>query len=281
MPMFIGQIQNPIQPRRLLDVADVIPDELLDPQNPQRWLEGVSWEPSTCASLATTAADACSDNFFTSTARGCAESLTQTPFRVEDKFQMSTLDGDSDSILSRLQANWDAHISAAFAGELLSGASSGGISLSSEATAPASLAFGSAAVPVWKAVAVLEEELADRVANSVAWLHIAPGLLAQAVGSYGLVLDERGRWITPAGNIVVTDAGYNSPPPPAGQAAASAGESWVYASGPILHKATSMMLASDITITNNKVTAWVEGYGLLLFDPCMVSAVLASYALEG
>lgn len=283
---------GPVQPRRLLDSISRIPTS-----GSERWLDGVTWEPTKCRALTVDNEDACATGDIVLTPVTCDAWETQLPFRLTDAMSATTLDLTPDEVGSRLSAFYNRAVSAAFAKELISGAASGGMSLSSEATAPNGAAFGDAATPIWNALTILEEEIAERLQGGAGFIFLTPGLLAQARLSYGLTLvDSRwkdsygralveGRWETPSGNIVISDAGFLNPPPPTGQTASGAGEDWMYASGPVFFESTAPSSVGNPTeslnFTRNTFTRYVQGYGILVFDPCPVTAVLASYALEG
>lgn len=278
------------QPRRLLDTIErfVVPGD-----NPDRWLDGVKWEPKLCRALTVDAEDVCTADTLDVTPATCVEFITQVPFRISDAMQYSTLDTTFEEMGPRLEAAYNMKISAAFATELVSGAASSGLSLSSEATAPNGAAFGDPATPIWNALAILEEEIAERLRGEVGFIFLPPGLLAQAVESYGLTL-QGDRWATPVGNVVISDAGLIAPIAPTGEAASAAAEDWVYASGGVWFQSTSPTLIgghaerflvsggrSDTAFDRNTLVQYVAGYGILVFDPCPVTAVLVSYAMEG
>jgi len=284
---------GPLQPRRLLDIIQRLP--ATEGGNSMRWLEGVTWEPFTCGPtlLAIDEATCSTDPPDLDAAyvdalgavQTCAAWKSQTPFQIIDGFNASTLDYTAGEVGDRLIAMYNREISAAFARELLSGNGSSDRSLSNEAVAPAELAFG-AAVPLKRALSALESHLALTLQGVVGYLHVPPGLLAEAVLTYGLRLVD-GHWETPAGNIVISDAGYAEPPNPGGGAVAD-GEDWIYSSGPIFYESTAPVNltafeggtggANDTTPWNrNRFTEWLVGYGILVFDDCGVSAALASY----
>jgi len=284
MELVIRLPLGPMQPRRLLDVIPRIPPQEVG-GNPLRWLEGVTWEPWPCRALVADDEASCDrESGFTVVPHACEAALTQTPFRISDAMKASTLDLDFPTVEAYLGARYSMQISATFASELLSGTASGGMSLSSEATAPNGAAFGVAATPVWNAMSILEEEIAERLQGQVGFIHVPPGMLVQAVSECALTLDPTGWWRTPAGNVVISDAGYMNPPPPTNEAVSSTGEDWLYASGPVWYEATAPMLVGQgsqtMLMTRNTFEQYIAGYGILVFDPCPVTAVLASYNIE-
>lgn len=279
----------------MLPIAEMLPQTLLGsiselPLSDDaaiRWpMRGVSWTPRPCRGGYTAGIDGCTpSNINTSDRPSCEEAVEQAAFSLHDVLLLSTLNAIDIDITALMGERFDGFKSHLFAEELLSGGGSGGMSLAGSATEPDGIAFGDPATPIWNALTVLEAELSQRLLGRTGLIHIAPGLLAQAVTSYGLHL-EGGVWRTPLGNRLVTDSGYTAPVAPDGETASAAGEDWVYASGPVFYRSTaSRALGTPDTggrhLLQNKVTQWVSGSGLLVFDPCPVTAVLASYALEG
>lgn len=265
------------QPLRLLDV---IPP--LDvPLGPERWLQGVTWEPWQYRGLTVDNEETCVLSTFDVVPTTCEAWLSQAPFRLSDAIEGANLTYALEEAQGTLTARYNMTISAAFASELLSGAGSADRSLSSVATAPVRAAFGSGATPVWDALAILESEIAGRLFGGVGLIHIPPGLLAQAILTYGISRGPSGAWETPAGNIVISDAGYVDPPAPTGQAASTATQDWIYCSGPIWFGSSVPHFigagSETMSLSTNTYTTFVAGYGILVFDTDPVSAVLASY----
>ena len=268
---------GPVQPRRLLDV---LPSLGL---SEDRWMAGVTWEPTVCRALYTDNETVCATGDINITPIECQPWVVQVPFRIVDAMKYTHLDLTFDEVETRLEAFYNRAVSAAFARELISGAASTGAALSKQATAPVDQAFGSAAVPVWNALATLEEEIALRLQGGVGYIFLTPGLLAQAALSYRLIL-VGDHWETPSGNWVISDAGFVDPTPPTGQAASGVNKDWMYASGPVYVQSSGPTLVGEgsetYRFTRDTFIEWIEGYGILVFDPCPVTAVLASYALD-
>lgn len=191
---------------------------------------------------------------------------------------------DADSLL---RAMVDHGLSRFFAYELLNGTAAGGThSFSADAHAPAGVAFGSAATPIWNAISVLEADLADTCGPAIGMIHLPPGLLGQAVSSYGLRWVD-GHWETPLGHWVVADAGYLDAVAPSGEAAAAAGEDWVYASGLVSYAHADdqgpiggLLSERSLTLSRNRLERALWSYGILAYDPSLVTAVLTSYQME-
>lgn len=270
---------GPSQPRKLLDSIDKFD---MGDSNATRWLAGVRWQPELCRALTVDTAVACVDANQTVTAIGCATWSEQLPFRISDALKGPTLEYSAAELAELSTGFYQAAVSAAFAAELVSGAGSAARSLKLAATAPVGAAFNAASSPIWNALTILEDEIAIRLQGRVGFIFLPPGLLAQAVNSYGLRLGESG-WETPAGNRVISDAGFVASAAPTGGTAAGAAEDWVYASGPVFYQESAprpVGEGSEVTnLTRNTITQHINGFGILIFDPCPVTAVRVSYAM--
>lgn len=298
-----ANLANPIPqealPGQLLDVIGEITFEKTGVSD-KGWLAGISWVPEPCLSLRTSDVDVCTRIDYVAVPRLCEPAVTQTAFTVYDAFKGATLEFDAEDIAEILDGRTTRKLSAAFAAELITGNASGGMSLSSQATAPTGLAFGSAATPVYNAFAVIESELARRLRGSQGTIHLPPGMLAEAV--FHVELERRdGRWYTPLGNLVIADSGYLDPvQPDGGGGASAAGEDWIYASGPVRYRKTAPKPVDDGNIgstmttytgtedirsadyqsfrTHNDMVRFMDVHGIFQFDPCPVTAVLATYS---
>lgn len=291
--------RKPMPRGRLLDIISRFE---LDPVNngdqtvAARWINGVTWQPEPCRGLFTADVDACAEIDFIQIAPICEAAITQTPFAVYDALKGSALEYTADDLLAIIEGRVTLKTSAAFASELLSGAASGDRALRKSAHAP-SIAFGAAATPIYNAIAVLEADLASTMRGARGMIHMPPGMLQEAVRISELELNADGQYETPLGNLVVADAGYlNAPQPTGGGGASTAGNDWIYASGPVEYQWSSPIaidagnIGSTITsftsretaalsvfTSRDDITRFVEAVGILIFDPCPVTAVLTSY----
>ena len=151
--------------------------------------------------------------------------------------------------------------------------------LPSAASAPAGIAFGSAATPLYSTLGVIEAEFGERMYGRSGFIHLTPGLLANAIENYGVEWRD-GRYRTPVGNVVVVDPGFYNADAPTGQAAAAATEEWVYATGQIAYQTSDLDLQEARQrpgADHNTITAFAQAHGILVFDSCPVTAVLTSY----
>lgn len=292
-------------PRQLLDVLPrLVPEGPIngDDGNSERWIGGgVTWIPRRCEALFSGDVDACAAfnhnaGFGATFPRVCEPAITQTGFSVFDALRESALEFTFDELEEMLMGQINTKVSAAFATELLSGAISGDKALSRAAHAPTQRAFGSAA-PAWLAAAIIEDELARTMRGAAGYLHVPPALLGQLKATYGLTL-VGDHWETPLGNTVISDAGYVDAIAPTGQAASGTNADWMYGSGPIVYGMTAPVMAdrgivgstidkpnvnapevpaNRVFTTRDEFTRYADVYGVLVFDPCPVTAVLASY----
>jgi hypothetical protein len=268
------------QPRLLLDIATPLPP-VEGNGNPNRWLEGVTWQPLDCLGISTTAPEPCEDDLFGETwTIDCTEWGTATPFRIQQAFQGSTLNfNDPQWVAERLQSNYERTVSAAFGQRLT-------VALGAVATAPEQgQAFADAAISVEDAIGVLESTIADRLNGGVGYIHIPPLLLGRAVVTSGLQIVD-GHFETPAGNIVISDAGYDQATAPTGGGRADMTD-WIWSSGEIFYAKTLPDVfdptyndettdESPTAWQRNQYEQWISGYGLLVFDACAVSGVNAT-----
>ena len=261
----------------LLNAVQVLPvDAAAD-----RWLAGITWQPRPSRALSASAVDVCNPADFVNPNYACTAAIEQVAFQIYDAFNASALDHTPEIIDGMLSERDSLQQSAAIASELLTGAASGGRSLSSTATAPAMRAFGTAAVTVQQGIAILEDDLARSIYAGQGLIHLSPGLLGIAIQNAGLSFYD-GQWHTALGHRIVADAGYVDAKEPSGQAASAAMKEWIYASGPIALASTAADLiggpANEFTdMTRNKFVRWMSSYAILQFDPDPVTAVLVDY----
>lgn len=273
------------QARRLLDIATPLPS-VEGQGNPLRWLEGVTWLPRDCTVLTADTSEPCDvdQSFGEVETLECETWASSDPFRITQKFSETILNfPDPEMVAARLQDNYERMISAIFATHLVT-------DLADQATAPTNgQAFADAAVPVWQAMAILEATLASRLHGGLGYIHIPPLLLARACYFDTIYLGDDGVYRTPAGNVVISDAGYDNAPFPTGGSSAEMTD-WIFCSGEIFYATTTPTLleptlyddrAAAITTAGplrNRYEQYITGYGLTVFDECAVSGVNATLA---
>lgn len=270
-PTSVDLTPSPL-PRGML--LDIIPEW---DANGVRWFaDGVTWEPFDYGTLRRTSVNACSPATHGASLRECLDYVTALPFALEDAYatsMMNAADGDGGGMAAR----WELLRSAAFATELITGSASGGRSLSSDATAPTGVPFGSPATTALNALSVMESHFAEVMQGGRGYIHVSPALLPLLVDRLIQVGDH---WETPTGHVVVADAGYVDAAAPDGEAASAAGEDWIYGSGPVRWQYREGIGGGEpyVDITTNDVSMYLTGYGILLFEPEPVTAILVSYA---
>lgn len=284
-PQEIGTLPwGPQLPFQFLDVVPVLPVDK------DRWMvDGITWVDRPYGRVLNRTSTSCTPGDRTTVPRGCTEPFVQKSFQVNDALRLTALNlyalgfdssDDALEVFNRV-------LSASLASELMTATGSTGHSLKSTATAPAGLAFGSAATPLWNAIAVIESELASRLLGEMGVIHLTPGLFGRAA-TEGIIKMVDGVWQTHLGNLVIADAGYiDAPAPAAGGSASAAGEDWIYGSGSVWRLLTTPKTTGDafnpsnFAFDRNLMQKWTDAVGLLAFSPALVTAALSSYSTEG
>lgn len=282
--------QAPIAPLPRGRLLDIIQKFDMGGQPVGRFLGGVTWTPNLCQGLLTTDAnDGCTlipfgDVHASNDRYDCEPVVAQYPFHVYDALRGSTLEYTAEELGEEVTRRLPTLLSAAFASELLSSSAGGAnaLALSKSAHAPTDGGY-TARANILSAIFALETELAKTLYGAQGMIHMPPGMLIHAVAGGGFILNSQGQYETPLGNLIVADAGYVDAPAPTGQSASSTGTEWVYASGPVRYQMTEPGPVDDgdansmFTMSRNRLTRFFETYGILVFDPCPVTAVLATY----
>ena len=245
-----------------------------------RWHGGVTWLPfDSRTGLTVNPVEPCDVDFAATPSRTCMAPVEAKAFRLSDAMRGAALEYEPADLSMDVAERMSLFRSAAVARELIGPASSGGRSLSTDAAAPAGYAFGSAAVSAVEAIAVFERHLALALRGGRGMIHITPGLLPYIVDA--AIVSVGDHWETPTGHVVVADAGYVDAAAPTGQSASAAGTDWVYATGPVKwHIGTQATLSVDgdgFEYARNEHDVLGEEYGILLWEPLPVAALLVSY----
>ena len=130
------------------------------------------------------------------------------------------------------------------------------------------------ATPPDAALAYLEEEIGETGKQGL--IHATPPVVSRWFDQTSNNLDP----ITVNGTRVVSGGGYKGATP-SGRAAAQAGESWVYATGPVevrLGTVAVMDIKEVLDRTNNDVTFRAERYVLVTWDTQLQAAILVDWA---
>lgn len=261
--------------------------------NPYRWLDGVRFQPRPCRGIQILSLLPCVDQTFDITGTDCQAYVLQMPFELLDTLNGSPLQLTMEDLDLLLNERADMMKSWAFAKALIGPViTAGTLTLAATAHAPVGQPFNSAAIPVNRAIAVLENELARTLFGAAGMIHMSPGLLhlAQSAGGLDEVENddgtEAGYYETANGTRVVSDAGYVDAQKPQTGAVSDqtvGTDDWIYASGPVEYQYYDAgFIGNDTTestdIAHNKLRRYRSATGMLIFDPCPVTAVLASYA---
>jgi hypothetical protein len=236
-----------------------------------RWQTGLAWRPERC---------------FTVAGFGPCDGSPAVPaepditlpqvypvgYRVSD--ECTTLGGTLDT--SRVQRQADAVLSYELAHELWTGA----LSIADPVTVDGSpyvnphLASADATVvpstvtTVAGRLGALEQAAMAQAFGQQVVLHVPARYLLE-IGS--LLVIRGDSLYTPLGSVVVADAGYPGTGP------AGTGDSWAYATGPVMAFSSQLELVTDMAATLNRLTnrrkVWATRYIAAAYDPCSHLAI--------
>lgn len=147
---------------------------------------------------------------------------------------------------------------------------------------------GDTATSFWDGVRILEQAIGET--GRLGLIHCSPGLLSAAAAKYGWNYwhDDAGQVIRMiSGTPVIADAGYSDGSTPLGHAAATAGQEWIYATGPIDVRRSEIFTTPDnvaqavdrgsggaTNSRSNSITYRAERYYLIDWDTELHAAVL-------
>lgn len=259
-------------PRSLLTVPGVLQDEGDD-----RWMNGVAvwgypegepytWEP-------------CAEGTFQTKSD---ESTFSTPdfgafvAYLPVTCSSFTVASDPEGFARRSEVALDAIISFAIEKAL-----SQGVPLSTNPyLADANVTFpgGTAALSPYVGLSYLEQAIGDTARAGM--IHATPAVAATWFTSFPIFQAELGSTLyTPTGTPVAVGGGYKGATP-FGQAAAAAGQSWVYATGPVrawVADEVSLNIRDVLDRSDNVVTFRAEKYALVEWDTALQAAVLIDW----
>jgi hypothetical protein len=264
----------------LASVSPTIPDDAFAMSDDiKRWPAGITWLPWGIGNITTAPSDCVTQ--YAKTARELPAVVVQPAFLLHDALTCSTLGPSLQLLARRVETNLDVYASAAFAAELETATQSGGVGLVGNATYTPAVASGTA-VGLQRAFFDLEDHLATTLHGALGVIHLPAGLLTVAEAAT-LVTWRDGAFRTSTGHAVIGDAGHRGTAAPEGQSAAAAGERWIYASGPVLHRIGEIeRMDSDVDgdsqvfIEHNDNRPLRERYGVVAFDPATLGAALVT-----
>jgi hypothetical protein len=147
------------------------------------------------------------------------------------------------------------------------------------ADANVSFPGGTAALNAYVGLSYLEEAIGDTARGGM--IHATPAATATWFTSFPLFQQEiTSTLYTPNGTPVVAGGGYKGATP-FGQAAAAAGQSWVYATGPVrafVARETTLNIKDVLDRSDNVVTFRAERYALVEWDTALQAAVLIDWS---
>jgi hypothetical protein len=248
-----------------------------------RWTEGLAYEPETCVGFTTVAA-CTADDMGDPDARTVGN-VDYVPFVVLVEDACTTLSGDR-GVRDRLRRQLDQVTSYAIAAELWTGTvaqaeSYPNLYLTAPDTAAAPFDVVTAsAQPMHIALGLLEQALGDCLHGQRGMIHV-PRLALPDASRLTAFRRSGSVLLTDVDNIVVPDAGYpvGSGAEPDGQAAATATQAWIFATGMVTVRQTAPTVVPDLdsqavrTRDNRRIyRAWRTVAAT--FDPCCRLAAL-------
>lgn len=241
-----------------------------------RMLAGVTFVPwGNDVTAAVGDVDLCGAEDFTSAVGRWPDTETQKPFSMWKGFECSSLSLGLtvDTVAARSVELLSRVADAVFTRELVTGAASGGQSLSSEATRP----LGNTATALAATFAGFDDYFDSVLGNDEGIVWVPSKVLGLAYAA-DLIVRDGDAWRTATGHKVVGDGGFGASVTPAGGTAAAAGDTWVYASGPVAYGLMEPVAVGDgrqdtMVLSSNIRQVFAQGHGLLLFDPLTVGAI--------
>lgn len=216
-------IARPVEPPRygLLVAAQVTP------LNGVRWQRGIKFEPESCGSSGRTAILECGSTDELLAERDAAF-VNADPFLIWSADECSIFGARARDWSGRVTRQLEATQSFQIAEELWTGTLSAEAGLDNRALVDsASDTLTNGAVSALDAFACLEQGLARCSQGRRGMIHVTPQVLVHLITN-ATVVREGTQYLSPLGNIVVADAGYDGSGP--GGVPASTSQ-WAYATG--------------------------------------------------
>lgn len=259
--------------------------DVVQPETPAdiHWqVGGVNWEDFLCTDVESFV-DVCDPaTGFVKPADRTQSFCSADPFQVIGSFDCSTggrnySSGEAFEIARQRLLQWEEHDveRALWTGLHANGTSNPSLAFGNEECdiEPIDLTPGASPINPVDAIALLEDALADTVPGGI--IHV-PHILAAYLANFMLLQTEGNRAYTPAGNSYVIGAGYPGTGPT--NIPISAGETWIFATGPVgVWRSDVFMvpdtLAQSIDRSVNDITVRAERYYAVGYS-CAVFAVL-------
>lgn len=171
------------------------------------------------------------------------------PATIRQIVRCSRLGGSVGEFASRAR---EVTVEYAMAAELFDGQATSNPSLSGSVTHD----LGTALLVV-EALACIEAAAAEALSGRIAFIHVPAGIAAYLPSN--LWRDDRGRWRTLAGNVLVISPGYTG--------------SSIYATGEVWAAIGGFGLQTYLDRADNTDEAWADALALAVFDPCFVASI--------
>jgi hypothetical protein len=234
-----------------------------------RWLNGVKFTPLGCEKIVGDTFDPCVDRE-TDFLEGLGTEVSFEPFQAEVAVEWATISTDGPELELYLRLHMTLGYTSILGAQVERSAfTPGNPSLSSEAQV-----IASSDQSLLGALVNIEDALADVLDGGQGMIHMTPGLFVAFSAGGGVRYDADGRPFTASGHLIVADAGYLGVSPVTD--APVVGETWIYGSGPVFHKASDQIRwftdAQSVNLSRNLRNVTVQQYGLAIFEPCSVVA---------
>lgn len=197
----------------------------------ERWQWGTAWAPEQNNGGGTAAVD-CAGRTTALTAGTNVSNAKADPFLVWSEDHCSTIGFKARDYLGRAKRQLAATESFRAASELWLGTEAQAVTLDNHwlTEDPEILKSGTAFAPL-DALALIDMGLGRMLAGRRGMIHVSQQLMVDLHANFGL--EQSGdKWITPTGNVVVSDAGYPGTKPDA----ASGTNQWIYATPMIQYR---------------------------------------------
>lgn len=234
----------------------------------ERWRAGVKFTPFGRAARFSTGGglSLCDDNDPRPDPGTIDQPVTFDPFEVSASVMASAIDGFSDEELNDYLTT---HANIALSAQVAAQTERNVFSVASnDSLASCAAVIASADTSLAGAIWTVEQALTDRLINGVGFIHVPAAIVTMMASENLCALGPDGRWVTPAGNVVIGDGGYvGASPVTRGPVS---GQVWVYASGPVVVKVGAWRrfdLVERFDRARNNIEVEVQAEAIVAFDP--------------
>ena len=269
--LLIPSIKKPIRSYGILTAIES--NYLPDPH----WQSGFEWE-SDCVVDTDSTLPPCPEPVAAKSTEGGLVFCSADPFTVYGSYKCSTggrLASEAKAIaLNRLERNKERGVERIFwTGETPVGSVNPSLQGGNDycGITPVDLTPEAGALEPVSAIATLESAIVDCIPGGVGVIHFNFGFLPYMANSY-LLYERNGQFHTPSGQLIIAGAGYPGTGP--GNTPAPAGETWIFATGPMaVYHSEVFFNPSDIDQavdrSLNNITFWAEQTYSVIWDCCV------------